>query len=336
MFATLRASHDKYAEMMSGFAETGPDAPPPAWQLDEDPKDIIKRRYRTIWISDIHLGTRGCNAPMLLDFLKRHDCETLYLVGDIIDGWRLKKAWHWPDEHNDIVRRILKKAKKGTRVVYVPGNHDEALRDYVGMSLGGVEIVRQAIHITADKRKLLVLHGDEFDGVVLYARWLAFLGDAAYVMLMKLNVGFNIIRRTFGLPYWSLSAYLKKRVKNAVEYMCRFEDAVAQAAAERGADGVVCGHIHCAEIRQISGVTYYNDGDWVESCTALVEHGDGKMELIDWSKAVRIREARVYARKSARKAAKKARKSVTEPTEVAEPETATAPALPAPKQTETA
>jgi UDP-2,3-diacylglucosamine pyrophosphatase LpxH len=179
-------------------------------------------------------------------------------------------------------------AKHGTQVVFVPGNHDELFRDYVGLNFGGVEVVQEAIHETADGRTLLVIHGDEFDGVVLYARWLAFLGDHAYTLLLKLNRVVNIARRLFGLPYWSLSAYLKKKVKNAVSYVSSFEEAVAHAAFERGADGVVCGHIHSAEVRQIGEVTYYNDGDWVESCTALVEHGDGRMEIIDW--AVRKRE----------------------------------------------
>ncbi len=239
--------------------------------------------FRTIWISDTHLGTAGCRAELLLDFLKSTDCETLYLVGDIVDGWQLRKGWYWPPRHNDIVRCVLKKAKHGTRVVYVPGNHDEMFRDYVGLNFGGIELAAEAIHVTADGRRLLILHGDEFDGVVLYARWLAFLGDYAYTLLLKLNHVFNGARRRLGLPYWSLSAHIKKRVKNAVQYISGFEQAVAHAAVERGVDGVVCGHIHCAEIRTIGEVVYYNDGDWVESCTALVEHGDGRMEIIDWA-----------------------------------------------------
>nr|NUR37941.1 UDP-2,3-diacylglucosamine diphosphatase [Sphingomonas sp.] len=238
---------------------------------------------RTIWISDTHLGTSGCQAELLLDFLKSTECETLFLVGDIIDGWQLRKGWYWPPRHNDVVRCVLKKAKHGTRVVYIPGNHDEAFRDYVGLNLGGVELLPEAIHETADGRKLLILHGDEFDGVVLYARWLAFLGDSAYTLLLKLNGLLNRIRKWRGLPYWSLSAKIKKRVKNAVQFISSFEQAVAHAAVERGADGVVCGHIHTAEIRKMGNVTYYNDGDWVESCTALVEHPDGRMEIVDWA-----------------------------------------------------
>jgi UDP-2,3-diacylglucosamine pyrophosphatase LpxH len=243
--------------------------------------------FRTVWISDIHLGTAGCNAEMLLDFLKSIECETLYLIGDIVDGWQLKKGWYWPSRHNDVVRCWLKMAKHGTRVIFVPGNHDEVFREYAGLNFGGVEVVHEAIHETVDGRTLLIVHGDEFDGVVMYAKWLAFLGDHAYTLLIKLNRLVNFARRTLGLPYWSLSAYLKKRVKNAVSYISNFEQAVAHAAHELGADGVVCGHIHSAEVRQIGEVTYYNDGDWVESCTALVEHSDGRMEIVDWAQRKR-------------------------------------------------
>jgi len=243
---------------------------------------------RTAFISDTHLGTAGCKAELLLDFLKSVDCETLYLVGDIVDGWQLRKGWYWPPRHNDIVRCVLKKAKHGTRVIYVPGNHDEAFRELVGLNLGGIELAMEAVHVTADGRRLLVLHGDEFDGVVLYAKWLAFLGDNAYTMLLQLNRVLNWVRRKRGLPYWSLAAHLKKKVKNAVQFISSFEEVVARSAHERGARGVVCGHIHTAEIRQIGDVTYYNDGDWVESCTALVEHPDGRMEIIDWGERKRI------------------------------------------------
>jgi len=261
----------------------------PPWFHEPDPHERPERqKHRTVWISDIHLGTSGCNAELLVDFLKSIECETLYLVGDIIDFWRLKRGWYWPPRHNDVVRCILKMAKKGTRVVYIPGNHDEALRDYVGLSFGGVELAREAIHITADGRRLLVTHGDMFDSVVMFARWLAFLGDHAYTLMLKLNVGLNAVRRRFGLPYWSLSSHLKKKVKNAVEYVSRFEEAVAHAAAERGADGVVCGHIHTAEIRQFGAVTYYNDGDWVESCTALVENERGELAILDWARHHRL------------------------------------------------
>ena len=257
----------------------------PDWLLSPDPKGFRpKKRYRTVWISDIHLGTRGCNAAMLVDFLRSIECETLYLVGDIVDGWRLKKGWYWPDSHNEVVRRLLKIAHRGTRVVLVAGNHDEMLRDYAGMSFGGVELTLEAEHTTADNRRLLVTHGDSFDGVVLYARWLAFLGDQAYELLLRANLVFNAVRRRLKMPYWSLSAHLKRRVKNAVQFVCNFEDALAHEATSRGFDGVVCGHIHCAEIRQIGDITYYNDGDWVESCTALVEDADGTIRIVDWTR----------------------------------------------------
>ncbi|WP_068076323.1 UDP-2,3-diacylglucosamine diphosphatase [Novosphingobium lentum] len=256
----------------------------PAWLDLPEPRGFRpKRKYRTVFISDIHLGTRGCNAALLLDFLQSIECDTLFLVGDIVDGWRLRKGWFWPDAHNEVVRRILKMAHRGTRVVLVAGNHDEMLRPYAGMGFGGVELALEAIHETADGRRLLVTHGDGFDGVVLYARWLAFLGDKAYELLLRANVVFNAVRRRFKLPYWSLSSYMKKRVKNAVQFVCDFEEAVAHAARDRGVDGVVCGHIHCAEIREIGNVTYYNDGDWVESCTALVEDRDGALSILDWA-----------------------------------------------------
>lgn len=266
---------------------------PPEWLNLPDPKGFRpKTRHRTVWISDIHLGTRGCNAALLVDFLKSIECETLYLVGDIIDGWRLRKGWYWPDAHNEVIRRLLKMTHRGTRVVFVIGNHDEMLRDYAGLTFGGVELALEAVHETADGRRLLVTHGDSFDGIVLYARWLAFLGDKAYEWLLRVNVLFNAVRRRFKLPYWSLSAHLKRKVKNAVQYISNFEEAVAREAAARGLDGVVCGHIHCAEIRRIGAITYYNDGDWVESCTALAEDHAGGMAIIEWaSEAGRARTA---------------------------------------------
>jgi UDP-2,3-diacylglucosamine pyrophosphatase LpxH len=265
----------------------------PDWfEEPHDPEPHKPRlKFRTVWISDVHLGTPGCNAEMLLDFLRSVDSETLYLVGDIVDGWQLRKGWYWPQRHNDVIRCILKQAKNGTRVVYVPGNHDEAFRDYVGLNFGGVELLPEVIHETADGRRLLVLHGDVFDGVVLYAKWLAFLGDSAYELLLKSNRIVNWVRRRFGLPYWSLAAHLKKTVKNAVQFICRYEEVVAHAALDRGVDGVVCGHIHSAEIRQFGDITYYNDGDWVESCTALVEHADGRMEILDWASIKRAEAA---------------------------------------------
>ena len=252
--------------------------------LSEPQAFVPKRKFRAVWISDIHLGTRGCNAALLLDFLRSIECGTLYLVGDIVDGWRLRKGWYWPDAHNEVIRRVLKMAHRGTRVVLIAGNHDEMLRDYAGFNFGGVELALEATHHTADGRKLLVTHGDGFDSVVLYARWLAFLGDQAYCLLLRANVVVNALRRLLRLPYWSLSAYLKRKVKNALQYVCEFEEAVAREAAERGFDGIVCGHIHSAEIRNIGAIAYYNDGDWVESCTALVEEFDGAMRIVDWAR----------------------------------------------------
>ena len=274
-------------------AKTVPAANLPSWLAEVEPRHGARQRtrYRTIWMSDFHLGTPGCNAELLIDFLKSVECETLYLVGDIIDTWRLRKGWYWPPRHNDVVRRILKMAKHGTHVVYVPGNHDEGLRDYTGLAFGDVTVAAEAIHETADGRRLLILHGDQFDGVVLYAKWLAFLGDSAYELLLRSNAIVNNLRRRFGLPYWSLAAHMKKRVKNAVQFISRFEEVVAHAAAERRVDGVVCGHIHSAEIRKFGDITYYNDGDWVESCTALVEHADGTMEIIDWAERKRAEAA---------------------------------------------
>ena len=243
---------------------------------------VRAKRYRTIWISDVHLGTRGCKADLLLDFLKHNECETLYLVGDIVDGWRLRKSWYWPQTHNDLVQKVLRRARKGCRVIYLPGNHDELFRDYTDLYLGGIAVVSEAIHQTADGRRLLVLHGDQFDAVVKFAKWLAILGDHAYAGALVLNHWFNLVRRRLGYPYWSLSAYLKSRVKNAVEYVGQFEAAVADEARRRGVDGVVCGHIHKPEIRHIGPILYCNDGDWVESCTALVEHADGRLQIVDW------------------------------------------------------
>jgi len=253
-------------------------------------RDVRTRlHFRTIWISDIHLGTKGCNAEMLVDFLDSVDSETLYLVGDIVDGWQLKKRFFWPTAHNDVVWRIMKRARRGTRVIYIPGNHDEIFRQFTGMNFGGVEIRRKMIHSTADGRKLLVLHGDEFDTVMLAHRWLAVLGDAAYTALMGVNRRVNQVRRWFGLPYWSLSRIAKHKVKNAVAFISRFEEIVAHEAGRRHVDGVVCGHIHTAEIRQFGDVTYYNDGDWVEGCTALVEHHDGTMEVLHWAEIMAAR-----------------------------------------------
>jgi UDP-2,3-diacylglucosamine pyrophosphatase LpxH len=247
-------------------------------------------RHRTIFISDVHLGTRGCKAEMLADFLARNSCETLFLVGDIVDGWRLKRRWFWPEAHNRVVEELLHKIDTGTRVIYVPGNHDEVLRSYCGRVIAGVELMEEAVHETADGMRLLVLHGDRFDAVIAYAKWLAHLGDGAYTLALHLNDICHSIRRALGLEYWSLSAYLKQKVKNALEYICRFEEAVAREVKARGFDGVVCGHIHHAAIKKLEGVLYINDGDWVESCTALVEDMRGNLEILHWASAAAARD----------------------------------------------
>ncbi|MGL4575886.1 MAG: UDP-2,3-diacylglucosamine diphosphatase [Burkholderiaceae bacterium] len=240
-------------------------------------------RVRSIFISDIHLGTPGCQAEHLLSFLKHYQSDYLYLLGDVIDGWQLKRRWHWPQAHNDVVQKILRKARKGCRVVFVPGNHDEFARKYLGHAFGGVIVVEDHVHVTADGKRLWLTHGDLFDGVIQCAKWLAYVGDNLYEFTLKLNRQFNSLRARLGLPYWSLSQFLKHKVKRAVSYVIDFEQAVAQEAARRGVDGVVCGHIHRAEMRDIDGILYCNDGDWVESLTALVEHMDGRLELVDFS-----------------------------------------------------
>jgi UDP-2,3-diacylglucosamine pyrophosphatase LpxH len=240
-------------------------------------------RYRTIWLSDIHLGTRGCKADALLEFLDAHACEYLYLVGDIIDFWRLKRGPYWPQLHSDVVRKVLSKARAGTIVTFVPGNHDEYVRRFCDLQLGNIFVTSEAVHRTAAGRLLLIVHGDEFDGVTRYHRWIARLGDVGYEQLLVVNRWFNQVRRAFGRPYFPLSAHVKWRVKRAMIFACDFEHAVAREAARRGMDGVVCGHIHKAEMRSIDGILYCNTGDWVESCTALVEREDGSMALLSYA-----------------------------------------------------
>ena len=244
--------------------------------------DIPERRFRTLFISDVHLGARGCQANKLLDFLRVHDAATIYLVGDIVDGWALKSHWYWPQAHNDVVQKLLRKARKGTRVIYVPGNHDEFARHFLDHAFGGIELAEECLHTTADGKQLWVTHGDLYDGVIQCARWLALLGDSLYEFTLKLNRHLNSWRARVGLPYWSLSKYLKLKVKRAVSYVADFEQALAREARKRGADGLVCGHIHHAEMRTIDGILYCNDGDWVESRSALVEHHDGRLELVFW------------------------------------------------------
>ena len=240
------------------------------------------KHVRTLFISDLHLGSKAARTDFLLDFLRYHEADTIYLVGDIVDGWRLKRSWYWPQGCNDVVQKLLRKARKGTRIVYIPGNHDEFLRSFPGTHFGGIEVAERAIHEMADGKKYLVLHGDEFDVVVRNARLLAYLGDWAYDAAIAVNVVLAAIRRRLGMPYWSFSAWAKLQVKHAVNFIGEFQRVVAEEARRNHVDGVICGHIHHAVMEDIDGIHYVNTGDWVESCTAIVEHHDGSLELITW------------------------------------------------------
>ena len=241
-----------------------------------------KLKVRSVFISDVHLGFKGCQAEALLHFLHSVETEYLFLVGDIVDCWSLRRSPYWPQVHTNVVRSILGKAKHDTKVIYIQGNHDEIMRDYIGYAFGNVHVCEDYVHTTAAGKKLLVMHGDQFDLIVKHSRFLSKLGSVAYGKLLSLNYYVNAIRKLFGHSYWSLAAYLKHKVKNAVDYIGSFETALADLAQKRGVDGVVCGHIHHAEIRDIDGILYCNDGDWVESCTTLLEHPDGKLELVHW------------------------------------------------------
>jgi UDP-2,3-diacylglucosamine pyrophosphatase LpxH len=238
-----------------------------------------KLRLRSIFLSDVHLGSRDCRARELLDFLSGVETDYLFLVGDIVDFWSLRRSFHWPQEHNDVLRMVLAKAREGTQVIYVPGNHDEDIREFCGSQFGNLKIRRKYVHSTADGRELLVMHGDEFDTAVKCSRWLARFGATAYELMMRINRGVNLCRRAFGMPYWSLATYVKQRLGNAVRYVAAFETAAAQAARSRNLDGIICGHIHRPGVREIEGILYCNDGDWVESCTALVESMSGQLSL---------------------------------------------------------
>lgn len=266
---------------------------PPTAKSGKAQPEAGKVHYRTVWISDVHLGTAGCKAEHLVEFLKGHTCDSLYLVGDIIDGWKLKNHFYWPQEHTNVVRKVLTKAKRGTRVYYVTGNHDEFLRKFVGfrLELGNIKFVNELVHQTADGRKLLITHGDAFDVITRYHAWIAMAGDTLYEGTMRFNYWFNKGRSLIGMRYWSLSAFAKQHVKTAVNVVSTFEESVARECKRRGLDGVVCGHIHHAEIRDIGGVRYHNCGDWVESCTALVEHLDGRIELIRWVQLDHLNQA---------------------------------------------
>jgi UDP-2,3-diacylglucosamine pyrophosphatase LpxH len=238
---------------------------------------------RSIFLSDIHLGTRACQAHRLLEFLREFESEHLFLVGDIVDLWAMSRGVYWSAAQNTVVQKVLKRARHGTRVVFVPGNHDEALREYVDTSFGDIHVVREYLHIAADGKRYVLLHGDEFDQVTRYHRWVAVLGDISYNALVRANMLLSLIRRTLGVPgYWSLAGYAKRKVKSAVSFIYNFEEAVVHNVRQMGLDGVICGHIHAADIKQIGGIAYINCGDWVDSCTAIVEHFDGRMELLDW------------------------------------------------------
>ena len=246
----------------------------------------MDKTYRSIFISDVHLGSKDCKAGHLNNFLKHNTCESLYLIGDIIDAWKIKEnKWRWKQSHTNVVRNVLGHAKRGTKVVYVLGNHDEFLRPYLhyGLGFGMLEITNQSEHIGADGKRYLITHGDLFDGITRLAPWLSILGDKAYDFVLALNSRFNWFRHRLGFGYWSISLYLKQRVKRAVDFMFHFEKNLAGYCKKKGFDGVICGHIHKAEIKEIDGVVYMNDGDWVESCTALVEHHDGRWEIITWT-----------------------------------------------------
>lgn len=252
--------------------------------------------YRTIFISDVHLGTRSAQTAALLDFLKRTEADCYYLVGDIIDFWKVRRGPAWEQSHNDVIQKLLRKSRKGSRIIYIPGNHDEALREYCGLNFGEIELRRDAVFETASGKKYIVMHGDEFDVVVRYARWLAILGDRSYELALWSNRPLNWIRRKFGLGYWSLSSYLKSRVKTAVNFIGDYEVALADVARRHGADGIICGHIHHAADRDIDGVHYLNCGDWVESATAIVESHSGELKVVHWG----LPGARAGSRSTAR------------------------------------
>ena len=263
-------------------------------------------RYRTLFISDIHLGSKAAKADYLIDFLRYHEADQIILVGDIIDGWRLRRSWNWPQDCNDVVQKLLRQARKGTRIIYIPGNHDEFMRDFPGTHFGGIEVALETVHEGADGKRYLVIHGDEFDVIVRHARILAHLGDWAYDLAIFVNRALNSVRRRLGLPYWSFSAWAKLQVKQAVNFIGEFQRVVVEEARKRDVEGVICGHIHHATIEDFDGVRYINTGDWVESCTAVGEDFDGKMHLLRWDHHIRLApkksgEERVVADRAAKR-----------------------------------
>jgi UDP-2,3-diacylglucosamine pyrophosphatase LpxH len=240
-------------------------------------------KVRSVFLSDIHLGTRACQADRLLDFLRDYPAEQTYLIGDIVDFWAMSRGIHWTTAQNTVVQKLLRRARHGERVTFIPGNHDEALRDYYGIVFGDIEVAPEVVHETADGRRFLLIHGDQFDQVTRHHRWVAVLGDMAYDWLVRLNLALSWLRRKAGRAgYWSLAGYAKRKVKTALNFIFDFEESAVRHAAERGLDGVICGHIHWATLREIDGLTYVNCGDWVDSCTAIVEHFDGQLELVAW------------------------------------------------------
>jgi len=276
------------------FFDSLPIHPAPEWMNDpacEEPHPhcTVRRHHRTIWISDVHLGTSGAKAELLCDFLKYNSCDTLYLVGDIIDGWRMKKRAYWPQEHINVIRRILTRAKRGTKVIYVTGNHDEFLRRYSGMSFGNIHLVDEHIHQSPNGKQYWVVHGDAYDAVVCSNKWLVVIGDAAYETLLKVNVWFNRARGALGMEYWSLSSYLKNRVRKAFRFISTYEATLSHECKKRDLHGVICGHIHHPAVKEIDDIQYGNCGDWVESCSALVEDPQGELEVVQWLKQTPIK-----------------------------------------------
>jgi len=283
-----QTSHTDLQNAAQTLVQSNDDNGYPDWMANIDADDFIlaenkheKIQYKTIFISDTHLGSRGAKADFLAEFLKYNQCEKLYMVGDIIDGWRLKKRMFWPQAHTNVLRRILTLSKRGTDVIYVTGNHDDFLRRYSGLSFGNIELCDEAVY-EAEGKRYLIVHGDKYDSVIQTQKWLAFIGDWGYETLVVLNRHFNRIRHKFGMGYWSLSSYVKQKVKKAVSFISAYEDAVVEDCKEQGFDGVICGHIHHPEIRDINGIHYINCGDWVESCTAIVETMEGELKLLRW------------------------------------------------------
>ena len=266
-------------DIIPGVGAAGGNPAPSGQALSADAAPV--RQVRAIFLSDIHLGTRACQAESLTDFLRLHSAEYLFLIGDIVDFWAMRRGIHWPAAQNTVVQKILRRARHGEKIFFIPGNHDEALREYFDVSFGDIRVVAEWIHTAADGRRYLLLHGDEFDQVTRYHRWVALLGDVSYNLLVRINTWLSLIRRSFGISgYWSLAGYAKRKVKSAVSFIFDFEESVAHAARNRGVDGVICGHIHSAAIKRIDGIEYVNCGDWVDSCSAVVEHLDGRLEVI--------------------------------------------------------